>query len=183
MCESNRENSNDVQTPCNPRNCGTVSRYVQNLKEGISCDRCKVAKAEYELTRRKNIDLGIRDWNRYLETAALKEVLHDYENGRTRTLRGCAIRLKMKSAAALVRRAKLLGLPIPVQIPEHGTLRRYRRGCGCEECRYANRLHTFRYDNSKHRKIPDPPEDGVNETHDDPQLPNQWEFPSIESIV
>lgn len=29
--------------------------------------------------------------------------------------------------------------------PPHGTLRRYRRGCHCEECRAENRAHHYRW--------------------------------------
>lgn len=179
MCESNSKVPNEVP-PCHPRNCGTISRYVQNLKEGVSCERCRAAKAAYELQRRQKHVLGVTEWEHYLEREVIKVVLKDYEAGNTRTLRGCAIRLKMRSAAALVRRAKLLGIKIPIQVPPHGTLRRYRRGCGCEACRFANRVHTWRYDTSKHRTEPEAPEHRVDSLGEEDSNLSCLEFPPLD---
>lgn len=134
----------DVVETCALDNCGTVSGYVQGLKEGMRCRACRTAKAEYERERRERPE-GINKVSKELERIALVGMLERYRTNNVKNFSDIADAMGLKGPEAVSRLIKKHDLAVPPKEIRHGTLNGYRRGCTCEACLKANRVHTYKY--------------------------------------
>lgn len=127
-----------AETPCGPR-CGTLGQYVRNNKQGRSCAICRRNKAAYERFRRTSA-FGLRKQAQGL--ARYLVIVSGVEENKTIVEIAQALG---ESPSTTSKTMKKYCLSRPPRLPECGTLRSYRSGCRCDDCRAANAAHVRKY--------------------------------------